>query len=353
MIFSLIPYENPVKFIFIRALANIINNRIPIRNRYGINSYLNESNNIYFLNSFVSERFDYLSSVYNKFPLVTEKTSLEDALEAIQLDDDEVYIKDFVKSPSVKIFDKFSNRTKIILLESSVERRESGKLKPSERVVVDFVINSLKDELYIMKDGKIVHNMYNTEYSGTGYDISAKKLEKNGELRVFDNIKGVWKNVNEEDEEMYLSELKSYSSKKTKTNLDDNPYKIYGSFDVKNQFKIHDGRQTKARAGRVCMAGGCTMEYLYEVFHHLGHLPYKEEVDSGVNVKDKKDIIGLLNNMQTFSSSMFFSKASDMSVTDLRKLYAMFTMDKKELCDSIERFLKGENPEKLNMFISA
>jgi len=85
----------------------------------------------------------------------------------------------------------------------------------------------------------------------------------------------------------------------------------------------------------------------------LGHLPYKEEVDSGVNVKDKKDIIGLLNNMQTFSSSMFFSKASDMSVTDLRKLYAMFTMDKKELCDSIERFLKGENPEKLNMFISA
>ena len=353
MLVSLLPYESPVKFILLKALANIINNRIPIRNRYGIISYLNESNNIYFLNSYVSEKFDYLSSVYNVFPLVTEKTSLEDALESIQLNDDEVHIKDFVKNPNATTFDKFSSRTKIILLEASIGLRESGQLKQSEQNVVNFVIDALKSEIYTMKDGKITHNMYNTEYSGTGYDISAKKLEKNGELRVFDKKSGSWSNVREENEEEYLSEIKSYGNKKTKVNLVDNPYKIHGSFDVKNQFKIHDGRQAKARAGRVCIAGGCKMEYLYEVFHHLGHLPYDDEVNSGVKNKSKKDILGLLRGMKTFENSPFSSEADDMSAEKLNKLYAMFTMDKQELCDSIERYLKGENPKKLNMFISA
>lgn len=352
MIVSLLPYENPVKFILLKTLANIINNRIPIRNRYGIISYLNESNNIYFLNAYVSERFDYLSSVYNVFPMVTEKTSLEDALESIQLNDDEIYIKDFVKNPNTNTFNKFSSRTKIILLEASISLRESGQLKQSEQNVVNFVIDTLKSELYIMKDGKITHNMYNTEYSGTGYDISARKLEKNGELRVFDKKSGSWSNVREEDEEEYLSEIKSYESKHVKTNIVDNPYKIHGSFDVKNQFKIHDGRQTKARAGRVCIAGGCKMEYLYEVFHHLGHLPYDDEVNSGVKNKRKKDILGMLRGMKTFENSPFSGEIDGMTEENLKKLYAMFTMDKQELCDSIERFLKGDNPEKLNMFIS-
>lgn len=353
MIVSLLPYENPIKFILIKALANIINSRIPIRNRYGIISYLNESNNIYFLNANVSEKFDYLSSVYTVFPLVTEKTSLEDVLESIQLNEDEIYIKNFVKNPSTETFNKFSNRTKIILLESSVAMRESGKIANLQgQSVINFVISTLKNELYNMEDGNIVHNMYNSEYEGTGYDISAKKLEKNGELRVFDKKSGIWNNVREEEEEKYLSELKSYGDKKSKDTLAHNPYKIYGSVDVKNQFKIHDGRQAKARAGRVCIAGGCKITYLYEVFHHLGHLPYDDEVNQSIKGKGKKIIMGLLSSIKTFESSPFANEVDDMSASDLEKLYAMFTMNKQELCDSIERFLKGENPEKLNLFVT-
>lgn len=354
MIVSLFPYENLVKFVLIKALANIINSRIPIRNRYGIISYLNESNNIYFLNTNVSENFDYLSSVYTVFPLVTEKTSLEDVLESIQLNDDEVYIKNFVKNPDVETFNKFSSRTKIILLESSVTMRESeGVASAQKQRVINFVIDALKNELYVMEDGNIVHNMYNSEYEGTGYDIAAKKLEKNGELRVFDKKSGTWNNVREDDEEKYLSELKSYGNKKSKDTLVDNPYKIYGSVDVKNQFKIHDGRQVKARAGRVCIAGGCKITYLYEVFHHLGHLPYDDEVNQSIKGKGKKIIMGLLRSIKTFESSPFANEVDNMSVGNLEKLYAMFTMDKQELCDSIERFLKGENPEKLNLFVAA
>jgi hypothetical protein len=352
MIVSLLPYETPIKFIMIKALANIINSRIPIRNRYGITSYLNESNNIYFLNGTVSEKFDYLSSVYTVFPLVTEKTSLEDVLESIQLNDDEVYIKNFVKNPTKETFKNFSSRTKIILLESSIAIRESDVNNTQKRSAINFVIDMLKDELYNMEDGNIVHNMYNSEYEGTGYDISAKKLEKNGELRVFDKKTGTWTNVREDDEEKYLSELKSYDGKKSKDTLIDNPYKIYGSVDTKNQFKIHDGRQAKARAGRVCIAGGCKITYLYEVFHHLGHLPYEDEVDQSIKGKGKKVIMGLLHSIKTFESSPFANEVDDMNANNLEKLYAMFTMDKQELCDSIERFLKGENPAKLNLFVS-
>jgi hypothetical protein len=353
MIVSLLPHENPVKFILIKSLASIINSRIPIRNRYGITSYLNESNNIYFLNTNVSEKFDYLSSVYTVFPLVTEKTSLEDVIESIQLDDDEFHIKNFVKNPIKESFDKFSGRTKIILLEASIAMKESENVVNAQKqYAINFVIDMLKDELYEMGDGNIVHNMYNSEYDGTGYDIAAKKLEKNGELRVFDKKKGTWSNVKKDDEEKYLSELKSYDGKKSKNTLTSNPYKIYGSLDAKNQFKIHDGRQAKARAGRVCIAGGCKITYLYEVFHHLGHLPYDDEVDQSIKGKGKKIILGLLRSIKSFESSPFANEVDDMSASDLEKLYAMFTMDKQELCNSIERFLKGENPGKLNLFIA-
>ena len=64
--------------------------------------------------------------------------------------------------------------------------RKTSNVK--EQGVIEFVINTLKNELYDMEDGNIVHNMYNSEYDGTGYDITAKKLEKNEKLIIKSSI---------------------------------------------------------------------------------------------------------------------------------------------------------------------
>jgi hypothetical protein len=353
MITLLLPYKPSVKFVLLTALGNIINKRIPVRNRYGIVSYLNEVNNIYYLDDYITEKSDYMSSVYTVFPLVNEFASLENVIESTKLLEDKPKVCDFTDNPTTQTFNMLSDRTQILLLEASLEKDRTGTLTKSEKVIYDFITTHLSKELFIMKDGNIVHNMYNTEYSGTSYNTASKNLEHNGRLRVYNIRSNKWNYVSTSKEEEYINEIKEKSNRKVAAPaISDNPYKIYGSSDAKNQkFKIHDDRQGKARAGRVCMEGGCKITYLYDVFHHLEHLPYDDEVSERFGGKSKNKLIEALLTTKNFNESPFVNEVDSMSTEKLEKLYSLFSMNKQELCNSLERFLKGDNPDNLNLYV--
>ena len=99
-------YEPSQEFILMVSLSKIINNRIPIRDRYGFKAYLSEEGNIYFLDGYISPHLSYQSSIYSTFPLINEISSLQNAVETIRLKDDSQFIEKFVKTPSLVEFQK-------------------------------------------------------------------------------------------------------------------------------------------------------------------------------------------------------------------------------------------------------
>jgi hypothetical protein len=342
--------ENDIReFVLMEALNNLINYRISIRDRYGFKSYLNEKNNVYFLDKYIVPYPDYQNSVYEIFPLINEISSLQNSIEIIQLQGDTLLVKEFVKNPTLQNFNKLSQNTKIVLLESVITQEYSEiPLKNTEMKVTAIIFSALKDDFFIMSDKNVVHNMYNSEYTGVEYETS-KKLEQNGKLRVFNINSKKWNYVGVDNEKKYIAEIKTFLTqlKKNKPVLADNPYKIRGAYNNKGKFKIIDDRLGKARVGKVCVEGGTKIEYIVELFHHLKHLPFDNETKN-VNYT-KPEIINLLKDNKKINLSSYLDELKDMPLSDLKKLWTITEMDKKGLCASIERFLKGENPEGLDL----
>ena len=229
------------------------------------------------------------------------------------------------------------------------QNQELYKISLNEEKVFNIITKSIGDELFVMKDGNIVHMMYNSEYKGIEYNVISQKLDPNGNMRVFDIRDKKWINVDSETEKTYIKEIKILLEAKSKIGVGNNPYKIQGSYNQKGKFKIADDRKGKAGDGKVCIEGGTRIPYLFDLFHHLNHLPFDNEVGDEINKLDKKSLVKILKNEKSLQATPFEKELDEMKLGDLKKLYTMVRMSKVQLCDSIERFLKGENPEKIDL----
>lgn len=336
--------------VLLQALNYIINRKIIIHNSYGFISYLKEKNNVYFLveNSTYSvgnnPSFIYLPT-YSGFPLITEKSNLEDIIEIIQYSKDQKMIKKFIENPNIDDLELFSYPTKIIILEKTFELEHSSVLKTEkEKKLIKIVMNLLGKELYHLEDGSWVHNMYNTEFSGTGFFVT-KKSKFPGKMRVYNVSNEEWEYLDPYFEEEYLKEINKLDRKQplkfTENNEGYEKYKMYGILDSKgSNFKIYDNRTGNARlGGKTCLAGGFKAKDLINIFYHLNHLPYKDEISRNVEYKSKQELINFLKNNKEFIDSSFAGEnLDDASSKRLRRLYTLFDMKKDELCTSIQRF---------------
>lgn len=344
MIIKLLDATDTDKPIILNALNSIINHRVLIRNRYGFGSYLKEDHDTYFLDGSISTFSSYPTSTYTIFPMAVERSTLEDAVEIIQLESDSQKIVEFSKKPRTKTLEAISYRGRIILLEEIVEKG------CGDCTIAVIVMRMHERELYTMKDGNIIHNMYNSKYTGSGYNVFTKDLKANGKMRVFDAESRTWDYVLPDLEDSYIDEVKREVSKNLKVGLDDNPYKMYGTVDKAFKFKIFDDRDAKGKTGRVCMT--MPASDLWSVFHHLGHLPYDDEIGEGLSKETKDGILTTFEGAKkTWLDTPYMSEAKDMNLDDLRKLYTMLTMSKPSLCASLERWFRGENPEERPLFI--
>jgi hypothetical protein len=323
-IIELLSLEDKDVPILLRALEKIINQRILIRNMYGFQCYLKESNDTYFLDTMVSSTSDYLSAIYTLFPLVSERSSLEELVEVLQLRGDKKLVKKFVENPTDETFNNISHRGKIVLLERIIESRQhidKNILKIIEKL-----------DVFEMKDGNLAHNMYNM-------DQNVQTFDRNGKIRVFNKEYGVWENVDRLMEEEYIQEIKRQLKKKEEPSIMNNKLKVFASYDANGKFKIHDKRiEGKKIKGKVCSFW--KGDDLYQLFYYLNHLPFDNEIKTSTKNLSDKELRKLIKDSAGYKLSIYNGKLDSLPNGELEKIYTLFHMTITELCKSLERFFK-------------
>ena len=223
------------------------------------------------------------------------------------------------------------------MLEKSIELR--GKLKDKERLkIVKDIINKARDNLIYIDGGIIIHNMYNMEYTGLGYNVAQKEIKDAKKLRIFEN--GDWRYATPEDEKKYLDYLKkSQKTAREKIDWNDIKYNYYGYRDVDDKFKIiqkplEGKRPTK---GSVCIQSSWPELRLYKLLIHLNYIPETDEYQDYSRKELIKSIISLPK------LSIFKDGINERSTKELRGILALNLLKKYKICDQIEQWFKDND----------
>lgn len=344
MIASLIGIESEDEnHILLKALDQILNTRLLIRNRYGFGNYLKEQGNIYFLDDTISSFSNYPESTYVATPLISERTSLEDLVEVSQISEDKDLVKKFCKDPvkNSHLLGEMHYRTLIVLLEKIKEfqytsDKRKQKLMGKQKAAVDEVIKSLGRNLVSMPGGMTIHNMLASEYTGLGYNVTVQEIKPTGMMRVFDPKIQTWRYVeSEEEEEKYIDRLKQLQKAKGTVVWEVNPYGVYGFRDRDGKFKIRVKPQPGQREtkGSVCMEASWSILRIYKLYHDLGELPPPMKDLSGYSTKDLIRDIKAQPNLAVFKEGL-----EKKSPEELRRILSLHSMNKKQLCDALEKW---------------
>jgi superfamily II DNA or RNA helicase len=231
-------FNDITKLILIRALKEMIDQNTPILNKYGIMSYLRESNNLYFLvdNSEFKHRHNmFLLSEYNSRPVLKEKLSFEDYTlffeykyidsklkKLSSLNIREIISTDIGKDELELTFRSFDPDIQEKLLESFVQAEEEN-IKVNEPLRTVFLNTYNKNFLF---------NVGNKVISILLYED--KKGHNKDNIRCYDKRSKKWSSCNEEEIKQAISIIESKKSV-LKT---DNPYGYYGVKDKDGKFKI-------------------------------------------------------------------------------------------------------------------
>ena len=116
------------KFDILTTIRTIINDNIQINNKYGINSYLREENDILFLVDSITNENNYFSNYYNKNPILEVTTSYIGILTSIYKKELPILIEKLFSSTDeneiVDLLLTFPLDLKEIILESSLIAKE-------------------------------------------------------------------------------------------------------------------------------------------------------------------------------------------------------------------------------------
>jgi hypothetical protein len=343
MIERLLGRESSDRYILLQALETLISSRIPIQNRYGFVSYLKEENNIYFLGDTVSAYSDYAESTYTQAPLTTEKTSLQDLVEISQLRDDKTWISRFCQSPSkyAKALKKMHYRTLIVLLEKIKELHLTTKsLTSQQKTAVDIVLSNLGRNLFSMTGGIFFHNMYASEYTGLGYNVTVQEIKPTGLMRVFDPKMKTWRYVSSvEEEERYIARMKEMRENSDKLVWENNPYGVYGfrAKDGKFKIRVQPAEGQRNTKGSVCIEGSWSVIRILNLFRKMGEYPSAE---GNFEQYSRKELLQKIRSSGKLD--MFLDVIDGSSTDDLRRILNLGMMEKVKLCDSLEGWFRAK-----------
>lgn len=322
--------------LLLESLEILINTRVLIRDRYGFGNYLKEQNNIYFLHNNISSFAKYESSTYTARPLLTERTSLGDLVEMLNLEKDSKKVSKFCETPSIDTYNNLNYKTRIILLESSLQITNAKQQTIPESMLqsVNIIIESEKNKLYTMDDGNIVHLLYNEEYTGLSYNVTSKKIEPTGKMRVYDMENNEWNYVDPDQEQKYIEEIKLQINEENVLHFEDNPYGVIGYISKEdNKFRI----KLKGERSRGFVCNESTKKQLYEIFFKLNVLPPSHKNFFNMNKESLSKNISRIPDSQDF-----LQEISDYSEDKLRGVLTLFTMSRDEMCDFLQGWLKDK-----------
>ena len=224
--------------------------------------------------------------------------------------------------------------------EDDFRTKSPEKLTSREKEAISVIMNRLGRYLITLNDGTVIHNMYASEYTGVGYNVNVKELKSTGSLRIFDPSSKKWYLTSERKEEEILSQLRNIKKEEGDDIWEDNPYGIYGFTDKSNKFKIRikpkpGQRNTK---GSVCAEVSWNIPRLYQLFCEIGEFPPALEE---FNKYSRNELIKAIKSQP--SLGVFCGKIEDRTDKELREIMSLYSMNKKEMCQALEDWLKSKN----------
>ena len=314
---QLVDIKDDEEFILLKAISHIIENRILIRNRYGFLCYLKEQDNILFLDNSTSSKPNYSETTYIENPLITEKTNMETLIDIFELKDDKKFIGTFCDDPTDENFNRFSYKTKIILLEAAAVSPKNA--------VVDTVLDNMKNKIKTMSDGVKIHVLYSDEYKGTSYDVAAKNIKVTGLMRYYDEEEQRWEYVKDRaTEEKYVKEL---NSTKVKHYIESETGYSGWESSTDKKFRIV---QKKGR-GKDCKT--FKSPELFKIFFDISYFP---QIPAGEYKNlGKEDIITRIQAKYPEAENL-----SKRDIETLKKILYLTQMKKEELCEELKKWFR-------------
>lgn len=330
------PKDVPMLF---KAIDDIIESRVLIRNRYGFGCYLKEQGNVLFLDNSVSPKANYPEAAYIENPLITEKTSMDAFAQILELESDKASIKDFCKNPTEEGFENLSHHTKTVLLEAAyVFANKKKKSIPRIAKIVLDPDSGWGRYIHVMSDGKVIHTLYTEEFKGVAYDVAAKDIKVTGLMRIFDEENNYWKYLeNRKEEEEYVKELKE-EVVEDEDDFEGNPYGVIGWISKKDKaFRVklqqEPGKKGKVR-GKVCST--FKIPELVDIFiNKIHYLPKPKEEYRKLKTKE---LISNIKGRMGFEE--YKEDLEDKDDVYLRGLLTLLTMHLSELCKELEDWFR-------------
>jgi len=321
------------EIVLLRSLDRIINNRIPIKNKYGFCSFLNEERDLYYLSNVISTYNSSWDVYYEINPSLDLITELKYIIRYLNLEDDEDNIYNFCSNPkNIENFKNMNNVTAIILMEKLIEL--STRMSND---VIDYYLNKLSNYYYETEDF-IFHNLYDLEYKGIGYNVSQMKMIPTGNMRVFEKSKGQWGYVPKEKEEQFIEIIKL--SDKDKNIWDDNPYGVYGIKSRDGTFKIREKPRNKKAQTKGIVCKTKKKDKIMEIYKKIGYLPPLEE---DVEISPNRDQIIRIIRSNSDEFRPFLSELDKMSLDDLQRLIQLNSFPVSKICSILEDWFSENN----------
>ena len=327
--------NNYTDFELLKTLNYMINNNIEIINKYGISSYVRESNNIYFLVDNLTITGDVSLSYYTKHPILREDISQEDMMEPIYISLIPNVINKIFESKTVEDLPYYFNKLSPEINEMMIENSIVAEVNNLEK-------NRLQRSLILRYFETYFRRFEDQE--GNPIWVSWYLLEKDNIIRcMFESSVGEWFNGDETIRDLVLEHKKNLQDQ-----LDNNPYGFYGQINRgKNKFCIRDVRtkvtkKHKQRSGRVCAT-----IHRYELINLASRILNIDGND--VELNNETDKMILWNRIK--STKNYLSKiindgkielTQDSPIDEMKRFIYWGSKNVEELCRSIQNWFESK-----------
>lgn len=335
---------NTTEIVLLKVLKDMIDKSIPIRNRYGIVSYLREYKNLYFLINHYEYKNNnnlYLLGTYNEQPILKEDKSFTDFITGISSKKKNNYYLNKLSSfadlnkqdiqslrESFSIFDmNFQEELLELVVKANLinEGRIEGDKPKTSKNFIDSVLKAYKT--YIVDIDTYIFSSLLYEYD---------------KLRCFSIDENTWKDCTDEEIKIYRDYFSQIRDKFSK----DNVYGYYGCLNERNEFRIASIRKfepdekvdiRKIGKGNVCGTGSRFDKFHIQVYlilffliaKHYDHpIPkiYDEEYDMSLVTKDKYDPTNVYNLIEEVNDKLEKKPLLDVTIP-LETLEEVFGVD--------------------------